>query len=1004
MTVDDHPYHTVERALVYTNTAYAVVKNNTGITLKSLTLHHQYSSDGPSSTTWSLVGPGATTTPMTVYYNTGFIRTGQDYWWVEYTLPDGSEWVSPQHLKATLKKENDGKRVTWIITGSMLTGSFTEDGMQLTMSAEPKYNAWAAVAFRNDLPVAVSATLEHQYSSDQVYDHRWSPVPPDSTTGADQAFIVYFNTGMIRTGLDYWNLSIQLDIPPYDNAPAEAFAPFTNASRNTRCTLQGSDNGKTHTVIVDGRGMILNIASGWVMDQWRTWNGYNTLALIQIRNDFASTISTVVLTHRYSDDTTWRQTRALIPAGGHSPWMVVEYNIGYIRTGLDYWNVWVYLENGEWYQNHRADKECMLGTEDAVTPSTFSVSTDKFRLDLASGSCQDSMDDKGRFAPAGGRDANKPYNENAFIGSHNAYANFANGFWYAQQTGSIETQLALGATTLLLDIWYYDGDIYLKHEDIGLLQPFVSNQPLSAALAAIRGYLTMQSRDPVTIIFEDHVDEEYQNLIKQAFLTSDTWGMVFNPNTYDVDQNGWPTLAGFFEMQQPLIVMTSNQQSPDFAYQWAYMSENVYGDASLDPATWLNPRCESQPLNQFALCALNHFTTWTVSGFTLSAWIDRSSTDNATTLLTTMTDACHNRWKRYPNYINADFWEVPPDGLIDTMFYLNQKLQNITLPIIRVENGRAILEETDHSRLLRGDWDRATRWIDRHLDRICVRPDPDQHGPIAHQLVDMVNLSLIVSTLHAALPSGETVVQDWLQRTVRELARYLLDIEPAVLRALDGGAAAFDELCCIPYLLFERSGTTFEVTDVVRARARDMSVSGDHDRILLAGLAGNSDAAPQLTHRLVGTRADLVEDRRTSRIYDLTHEILYRFHLEPRLIPEPSITGELESLLDEVLPVNADLGAELLACHWLTGGPVSPAARTAVERLKAVNEALQARCETDHKDGRHCPLFKDQIHNRLTMVLGLGMTLAVAGEVLDTSSDRTTEAARHIPASNDLAR
>ncbi len=677
----------------YTNSALARIQNDSGVSLKSVTLHHQYSDDPDQGMNWHDVAPGATTSTMTVGYNTGFIRTGQDYWWVQYTLPDGSTWVSPGKLMETLHGDDDGTTKTFIITGSILT-SFQGSTMQLSMEAAPNYNSWAAIAITNDLPVAASVEVTHAYSDDSPYQHRFPPVPAE-TTSAD-VFIVYFNTGFIRTGSDHWNVSVQLDIPPYDNAPASAFAAFTNATSNKGCMLEASDNGKVHVFSLYGNGVSLGIESGGCTDGWATWNGYNALGFVNVKNAFPQAISTLVLTHQYSDDTTWRQTRGLIPADGTSPWMVVEFNIGLLRTGLDYWNVYVYCEDGTWYQNATSNKECMLSSEDAVTPSTFTVSGTTFSLSMNSGSCTDSMDSKGTFSPAAGRDVNKPYNQNAFIGSHNAYANFADGFWYAQQTGSIATQLGQGATTLLLDIWYDDGDIYLEHANLGILQPFVANQKLSDALRAVSDYLALQSRDPVTIIFEDSVDAAHQDLIKQAFVTSGTWNRVFNPTAYGVATRGWPTLAQLFALGQPIVVMTSNRNSPDFAYQWACMSENVYGDASLDQSTWLDHRSESQPLDQLPLCALNHFPTWSVSDFTLTQWIARANTDNATDLLKAMVDACNTRWHRYPNYINADFWEVPDGGLVEAITYLNQKLQGTSTDVLRFQHGQAILTDIDH--------------------------------------------------------------------------------------------------------------------------------------------------------------------------------------------------------------------------------------------------------------------------------------------------------------------
>jgi Up-Regulated in long-lived daf-2 len=969
----------------YTNHAYANIKNNTGITLKSITLRHQYSDDPQQIATWSNVAPGTTTPTMQVGYNTGFIRYGDDHWSVEYTLPDDSVWVSPSTLTETLSSGDDGKTKTFTITGSIFYGFVSGQSMQLHLSADPGYNAWAVVVLSNNFPVSVSALLKHKYSSDRTYQHQFAPLPPASSSSADTSFVVYFNTGFIRYGSDYWNLSVKLDIPPYDNAPANAFASFTNGTTDKGCMLESEDNGKIQTFTLDGSGLTLGIGSGPSADQWRTWNGYNTLAFIQVKNDFTPAISTVVLSHQYSGDTVWRQTRGLIPNGGSSPWMVAEYNIGFLRTGLDYWNVWVYLEDGEWYQNHKTDKECMLGAEDAVTPSTFTVSSSTFTLGLTSGSCSDGMDDKGQFAPAAGRDVNRSYDMNAFIGSHNAYANFANGFWYAQQSGSLETQLGQGATTLLLDIWYDGGDIYLKHEDAGILQPFVANQKLSDALAIIRRFLVFQSRDPVTIILEDRVSQQYQNLIKQAFVASQTWDMTFNPDVYDVGQKGWPTLKEFFTMAKPLIVLTSNGNSPDFAYQWKYMSENVYSDPSLDPSTWLDPRKESQPLSALSLCALNHFPTWSVEGFNLTTWIERSQTDNATSLLSSMIDACDTRWGRYPNYINADFWQIPDNGLIGTTVYLNQKLRATPIPVLRFQHGRAILQEIDHSRLLRGNWDRETGWIDQHFGEFCPQPDPDQPGPLVHQLANMVNLALVVSTLREVMPSGESVISGWIGQATRELVRYLLDIEPLVLGALGADSAAFDELLAIPYFLIERaSEITFEVTDAVRRRTRetDGSATGDHDRLLLAGLAGHADAETQLGEQLIATRAALAEARTTSRIYDLTHEILYLTHLGSKVTTEPSVSTHLGELPD-VMAANADVGAELLACYWITGGDSDAASREAVSRLKAFSEAQPAECQAGRDGECRCPRFKEQIHNRLTLVLGLGSTLAIAGEVLD---------------------
>ena len=970
----------------YTNWARACIENDTGVTLTNVTLHHRYSDDPDEEQTWPDVGPGATTGTMDVHYNTGVIRYGQDYWWAQYTLPDGSVWVSPTTVIATLSSGDQGKTQTFTITGSDFM-AFTGDVMQLNRQEDPQYNSWAVVVVQNNFPVAASVRLAHTYSDDQTFTHQFSPVPPGKRSAADLSFIVYFNTGFLRTGSDYWNVTVELDVPPYDNAPASAFAAFTNETTDKRCVLEAGDNGQTHVFSINGNGVDLGILSGACSDKWKTWNGYNTMGFIQVKNAFTTTLSTVVVTHKYSDDTTWRQTRALIPAGGTSPFLVVEYNTGFVRTGLDYWNVDAYLADETWYQNHKRDKECMLSAEDAVAPSTFTVSPSTLTLGLNSGSCSDSMDNKGPFSPLAGRDVAKPYDQNAFIGSHNAYANFAEGFWYAQQTGSLETQLGQGATTLLLDIWYDDGDVYLKHEGLGVLQPFVANQKLSQALATIRNFLQLQSRDPVTIIFEDSVDADHQGLIRQAFVTSNTWSMTFNPDTYDVGANGWPTLQEFFTRGTPIIVLTSNRNSPDFAYQWKYMSENVYGDASLDAKTWLDPRSDSPPLNQLDLCALNHFPSWTVSSFNLTQWIARANADNAATVLKSMADACQARWGRWPNYINADFWEVPTNAVIEAVTYLNSKLHGTPLPM-RIENGYAILEDVDHSRLLGGDWARATAWVDEHFDEICSRPRAGQSGPLVYQLFNGVNLTVVLTTLLSVTPAGDTTVRPWLQQSLGRLTRYFLDLEPALLAALDAEGASAEYVAAIPFFLLERAtDMRFDLTEVVRSRLARAADAGDHDQLLLAGLAGRTDAATHVEDRLAVTVKETQGPTTSSRLYDLTHEVLYLHHLRPSAVPGRELASHLEAATGRTMASNQDVGAELLAAYWLAGGMPTPAILGAVAELKAFSEAQPVACQKGRADECRCPGFKEQVHSRITLVLGLGMTLALHGEILDQPDD-----------------
>ena len=71
----------------YTDSAQIYVTNNTG---GNATIHlsHRYSSDGTQQGTWT-VSNGQDAGPLSVGYNTGFLRTGSDHWWIGLEVHDG---------------------------------------------------------------------------------------------------------------------------------------------------------------------------------------------------------------------------------------------------------------------------------------------------------------------------------------------------------------------------------------------------------------------------------------------------------------------------------------------------------------------------------------------------------------------------------------------------------------------------------------------------------------------------------------------------------------------------------------------------------------------------------------------------------------------------------------------------------------------------------------------------------------------------------------------------
>jgi hypothetical protein len=272
-----------------------------------------------------------------------------------------------------------------------------------------------------------------------------------------------------------------------------------------------------------------------------------------------------------------------------------------------------------------------------------------------------------------GQDFSLPYSSNAFLCAHNAFANFADGFIYGQQTYDLRSQLAMGAWALMLDIWDYGDDVYLFHEDQRvLLQPFGQYQSLAVGLGAVAEYLQEQPNMVITIIFEDRVKKNRPK-IQAAFQANamgqgrTLWDEVFFADRtnqgWNVATQGWPR-----------VVVFSSQSNP-FPRQWGFMSESVYGDESLDPATWVNPRKESQGLDQFPLSLLNHFPTWSLLAVKpISGLIALVTTANAGTLIDQQVAACQSRWHRLPNFLAFDFFEIPSGAPSQAIGRLNEQL------------------------------------------------------------------------------------------------------------------------------------------------------------------------------------------------------------------------------------------------------------------------------------------------------------------------------------------
>jgi hypothetical protein len=106
------------------------IVNNSGINFASVGVVHKYSDNYKNSYLWENVANGVTTgADMTVDYNTGFMTTGTDWWYVMATAEDGTKYITdPSNATWLLDIVNKGisgvvePMATGIVAGSAFAG------------------------------------------------------------------------------------------------------------------------------------------------------------------------------------------------------------------------------------------------------------------------------------------------------------------------------------------------------------------------------------------------------------------------------------------------------------------------------------------------------------------------------------------------------------------------------------------------------------------------------------------------------------------------------------------------------------------------------------------------------------------------------------------------------------------------------------------------------------------------------------------------------------------
>jgi len=234
----------------------------------------------------------------------------------------------------------------------------------------------------------------------------------------------------------------------------------------------------------------------------------------------------------------------------------------------------------------------------------------------------------------------KPYDEVAYLTTHNAYNAIEDSFMLANQTYGITQQLNDGVRGLMIDVYDEDGVLVVYHgfEILGSV-PLVDN------LLEIKDFLIDNPNEIVTIILECYTTAD---AIEQVLAEAELSSFLYTKN------DDWATLREMIDTNQRLVIFTDvNDASPTqnwYHYVWDHAVETHY---SVNDT--IEMVCDYNRGNAWNdLFIFNHFITHAAFGTGLPV---ESEIANSNPFFLNRILECQEVHDKFPNFITVDFYE-----------------------------------------------------------------------------------------------------------------------------------------------------------------------------------------------------------------------------------------------------------------------------------------------------------------------------------------------------------
>ena len=236
---------------------------------------------------------------------------------------------------------------------------------------------------------------------------------------------------------------------------------------------------------------------------------------------------------------------------------------------------------------------------------------------------------------------NKKFNQVCWLTSHNSFTSSKYNWIYNQQSQSIEDQLEYGVRGLMIDLWWYNNEIYMLHGEIKLtrLQKWSKPNKFEWLLPIIKKRLDDNPTEIITLILESYLDTTGGTEIMKLLKKYDMNTLLYNPPRQQLLRNQWDRIGDMISNNTRLVMISRN-----------IYDKVIYDSGVVIENKWENNDSGDKFFRSIGnIFIFNHFKKVSFHPYKIY--------NSFSNIMRRMINA-HKIINKFPNYVSVDFSQI----------------------------------------------------------------------------------------------------------------------------------------------------------------------------------------------------------------------------------------------------------------------------------------------------------------------------------------------------------